>query len=321
MKRVRWSQIGVLSNVLTLLLAGSVTFAGVTVDDFEDLTEGFYGIPYTHQGITYHDLNNVSGVFPNGDTFGPQDNDEVVVEDATDWYNSFPGWGSADKTMTFGIACGIGDNLSLGRLSTVMMDLPSNGDSVSIDLGYLENGPWGGIEFHLDALINGQVVGTDSFMIADGGGRDNGAIHTLVVNGVEFDQLNIYATFGTEFSLPRAIIDDVSINYLSTSATLEINPDPLVAGKGASFTVTNATPNEMTYLAYSLKGEGSTFIPFLNISIDLAQPKQAGQPKVTDAHGAVKWGLTIPSNASGLNLWLQAAQFENKTNLIATRIQ
>jgi len=321
MRRTRMLKSSAASIVMVSFCAASVSVAGVTVDDYEDLAEGFYGIPYTHAGILYHDLNNVSGVFPNGDPFGSQDDDQMVVEDATDWYHSFPGWGSPDKTMTFGVAFIPGDNLSLGRLSTVMMDLPSTGDSVSIDLGYLENGPWGGIVFHLDALMQGQVVGSDSFMIADGGGRDSGAIHTLAVDGVEFDQLNLYATFGNDFSLPRAIIDDVSIHYLPSGALLEISPDPLIAGQSASFMVSGATANETTYLAYSLKGAGSTFIPFLNISVEMAQPKQAGQPRMTDSQGAVKWNFPIPANAGGRKAWLQAVQFENKTNLVATTIQ
>jgi hypothetical protein len=83
--------------------------------------------------------------------------------------------------------------------------------TASLDLGYYENGPWGGIEYHLDALSSGQVVASDSFVISDLGGRDNPAVAVLSVSGATFDQLHLYATFADKYSMPRAIIDDLTI--------------------------------------------------------------------------------------------------------------
>lgn len=305
----------------SLLLAPALHADKVLID-FEDLSEGFYGIPFTHQGITYHDLNNVSGVFPSGEKFGPQEFDESVVEDATFWYDQFTTWGSADKTLTFGVALVEGDNLSLGRISTVMLDLPKIANFASIDLGYLENGPWGGIEIHLDALMDGRTVGAQSFVIADGGGRDNGAIQTLAINDVDFDQLNIYATFGEEFSLPRIILDDIALNFVDApGAKLVTVPDPLVAGQKADFILSGATPNTKAFLAYSIKGAGRTFVPFLNVTLDLQQPKQAGTAKETNGKGDVIWTLPLGKNLRGINVWLQAAQFEVTTNVVESTIQ
>lgn len=205
-----------------LLVATGSAFAGPVTSDFEDLAEGPLGIPFVHDGITYHSLNNVSGVFPSGEKFGPQLDDEAIIEDATLFYDENPTWGSADKTLTFGTAYVPGDNLSLGRLSTVMMDLSANADGATIDVGFYENGPWGGIEIHLDALAAGTVVASDSFILSDLGGRDNTATNTLTVAGAEFDQLNIYATFGSEYSMPRVILDDVTINYLDGGPSLAV---------------------------------------------------------------------------------------------------
>ncbi len=286
--------------------------------DFEDQSEGPLGDPWSHQGLTFHDLNNVSGVFPDGSPFGPEPTDECICEDATAWYNDFPGWGSEDKLLTFGNAYIGGDNLSLGRLSSVTVDLDGVADSLSMDVGYYENGPWGGIVVHLDALMGGQVVASDSFQIADGGGRDNGAISALSVSGAQFDQLKIYSTFGNQYSLPRIIIDDMLINWVGGGATLAV--DPLTGGQPGSFHVTGATPNAATYLVYSLAGTGSTFVPPLNVTLDLAQPRQAGGVKQTDGSGTCNWTLPIPMGGSGRNVWFQACQFENKTNVVATRI-
>lgn len=313
--------LGGIAGIGAALAIGSAAIAQSTTIDFEDLTEGALGVPFDHQGLNWHDLNTVSGVFPNGDTFGPQIGDEVICEDATVWYNDFPTWGSADKLLTFGTAYIPGDSLSLGRLSNVTVDLENVADSMSVDVGYYENGPWGGIVIHVDVLRNGNIVGTDSFEIADGGGRDNGAIDSLAVSGVEFDQMMFYATYGNEYSLPRVILDDLTLNYVGGGATLSVNPDPLVAGRNGQFIVTNATPDTRTYLAYSLSGTGSTNVPFLNITLDLARPTQVGGMKMTDGTGAVTWTLPIPNQGRGRAIWLQAAQFENKTNVVATTIE
>jgi hypothetical protein len=217
-----------MASAASLFLAP--TLVAQTVLDFEDLKEGFYGEPFDYMGITFSDLNSVSGVFPNGDKFDPQDDDQCIIEDATLWYNDFPGWGSPVNVLTFGTAFVPGENLSLGRLSNVTLDLPEVANSVAFDLGYYENGPWGGIEFHVDVLMRGEVVGSDFFTIKDAGGRDNGASHSFLVERVEFDQIKIYAMYGDEYSLPRAIIDDLTIVYNGGGgATLTQKPDPLVS--------------------------------------------------------------------------------------------
>lgn len=301
------------------ILASASFAAAQTVIDFEDQVEGFLGDPWSIQGLTFHDLNTVSGVFPDGSTFDPEPNDECVCEDATLWYNDFPGWGSADKLLTFANAYVPGDNLSLGRVSTVTIDLDQAADSVSMDVGYYENGPWGGIVVHLDALSNGHVVASDSFEIADGGGRDNGATAVLSVSGAEFDQLVLYSTYGNEYSFPRIILDDITINWATGGPTLTV--DPLVGGQPGSFHITGAAPNTRTYLAYSLRGPGRTFVPFLNVTLDLAQPQQAGNARTTDGSGAVNWTLPIPTNGSGRTVWFQGAQNGSTTNVVTTQIR
>ncbi len=306
---------------LSVSLLAPAVLGQQVVHDFEDLGEGPLGEPWTYHGLTFSELNNVSGVFPDGSRFDPEPTDEMICEDATLWYNDFPGWGSEDKLLTFGNAYVPGDNLSLGRLSTVKIDLSAPADRVAVDVGYYENGPWGGIVVHLDVLSGGQVVGSDSFEIANGGGRDNGAINFLEVSGAAFDQIHMYATFGSEYSLPRIILDDLTLDYIGGGARLVVDPSPLIAGQSGRFVVTGATPEAQTWLVYSLRGPGSTFVPFLNVTIDLAQPRQAGQAKRTDALGEVLWSLPIPGNARGRNVWFQAVQFENKTNVVATRVE
>ncbi|MFB3908942.1 MAG: hypothetical protein ACE15D_11115 [Candidatus Eisenbacteria bacterium] len=196
-------------------LAGAET----VVSDYEDLTEGGQGDPFTYQGVTYHDLNTVSGVFPDGSTFDPQPDDQFIIENAGVFYIDFPAYGSPVNALTFGIAWVPGENLTMGPLSTVTLDLDQPATEASLDLAYYENGPWGGIVFHFDALSQGQVVASDSFDISNLGGRDNPAIRTLAVSAGEITQLKLYATFGEEYSMPRAMIDDLTITYGGAVAT------------------------------------------------------------------------------------------------------
>lgn len=189
--------------------------------NYEDLAEGAYGTSLAHNGITYRDVNQVSGVFPDGSTFTPDDlGPTVIVERATLFYNDFPGYGSPNNTLTFGNAFIPGDNLTIGALASVWMDLDTLGTSASLDLAYYENGPWGGIEYRLEALRNGAVVASDSFVIAGIDGRDNPAWRTMSVAAAEFDTLHLFARFDGQFSGPRGMIDDLSVVSVPEPATL-----------------------------------------------------------------------------------------------------
>ncbi len=198
----------------TLFLAVVPLAATAAMIDFEDLDEGFLGSPWTYQGVTMHSVNNVSGVFPDGSTFEAEEGHQCIVETATYFYGEFPGFGSATNALTFGGNFIPGDNLSLGPLATVTMDLDAPATSLSFDLGYYENGPWGGIVYHLDAYFQGSMVGSNEFTIAgnDPEGRDNPTFRNFGIFGVVFDQVVLYATYGTEYSLPRALIDNLTID-------------------------------------------------------------------------------------------------------------
>jgi len=103
--------------------------------------------------------------------------------------------------------------------------------------------------------------------------------------------------------------------YYDTTAGPTLTVSDLFAGQPGTFDFTNGTPNDNAYLAYSVVGMGSTFVPFLNVTLDLASPKQAGGVQVTDATGATTWTLPIPPGAAGLTVYLQAVQFGVKSNV------
>jgi len=96
---------------------------------------------------------------------------------------------------------------------------------------------------------------------------------------------------------------------------------PLVGGESGQFDVTSANPNQMTYLAYSLRGLGSTYVAPLNVTLDLRSPVQAGGATRADGNGNATWNLPISPNGSSRTIWFQAAQFENTSNVVETIIQ
>lgn len=107
---------------------------------------------------------------------------------------------------------------------------------------------------------------------------------------------------------------------LNCLAHVDILPQPLIAGSSALFVVSGATPNEPCYLTYSTSGLGELYVPFLNVTLDIDNPKQAGTTKRADAFGRVQWYLPIPQNAVGADVWMQGAQYENKTRVKQTYV-
>ena len=207
--------------IVALAGVSGAALASPIISNYEDLSEGFYGTEFTHNGVTYRDVNNQAGVYADGIAFVAGElNGDVVIEDAGLLYNDFPDYGSAMHAMTFGGVFVPGANLSIGALSTVTMDLATNATAASVELAYYQNGPWGGIVYQFDALLNGQVVATDSFVISDLGGRDDIAFHTFSIDGVEFDSLNLYATLGGQLTAPRGMIDNLTITPIPAPASV-----------------------------------------------------------------------------------------------------
>ena len=209
------------------IIAGASAFAGAqtVVSTYDDVTEGFKGSSWTYNGITYSNVNNRDGVYADGTPFASGDNgDQVIVENATLLYNDFPAWGSANNALTFGTSFIPGSNLTIGALVTVDMDLGGVANTASMEIAYYENGPWIGIEYHLDAYRNGALVGGDVLTIGgtDPNARDNIAFNTLSFDGGEFDSLVFYATLNGEYTAPRAFVDDLTVNYIPAPGALAV---------------------------------------------------------------------------------------------------
>ncbi|MCC6360597.1 MAG: hypothetical protein IT450_17805 [Phycisphaerales bacterium] len=212
--------------LIAALFSGVGVAAADSLNTYESFAEGFLGTSFSDAGVTYRDANLESGVFPDGATFTSDDlGSEFIIENAALFFNDFPAYGSPVNVLTFGRAFVPGDNLSIGVCSSIWMDLAEPASAASLDIAYYENGPWGGIVYHLDAIQAGTVVATDSFTLANGGGRDNPSFSTLSVSAAEFDTLHLYATFGAEFSAPRGMIDNLALTSATPPCPGDLNGD------------------------------------------------------------------------------------------------
>lgn len=216
-----------LISVPVLAIAASAAMATPVVSTYDDLPESFLGESYTYNGITYSHVNDVTGYYPGGEMFTPGDpfselGSQLAVEKATYHFDAFPGWGSASHVLTFGRTFIPGDNLTVGPLATVTMSLDTVADAASVELGHYENGPWGGINVHFAAYRNGTMVGEDVLVIAgdDPNGRDNPAIASLSLDGVEFDELRMFSTLNGDYTAPRIMIDNLTYNPVPAPSTL-----------------------------------------------------------------------------------------------------
>ncbi len=182
------------------------------LSDYDDLTEGFLGASFLYRGVSYHDVNDIGGVFPDGSTFTPDDvGRDFIIEDATDLFVDFPTFGSSPNVLTFGTSLVPGPNVTIGALVQASMDLAQPASAASLEAAFYENGPWGGIVLHLDAFLDGVQVATDSLTLSNLGGRDNVATHTFSISGVTFDALRFHATWDDQPTAPRVLIDNLRL--------------------------------------------------------------------------------------------------------------
>ena len=94
----------------------------------------------------------------------------------------------------------------------------------------------------------------------------------------------------------------------------------LVGGADAIFSISNATPNRNQYIVYSLRGLGSTFVPQLNVTLDLAQPQLLTSGRA-DANGMFQTSVHVPQAASGRTVWFQGAEANRTTSTVERVVQ
>ncbi len=101
---------------------------------------------------------------------------------------------------------------------------------------------------------------------------------------------------------------DAAAQVAAANAFTVFAPAPLVPGAVAVVSVTNATPGAPTWLAGSFAGLGSTPVPQLGVTLNLATPAQVGGTLIANGLGGASWSLLIPPVLAGRSVWFQALQ-------------
>ena len=94
----------------------------------------------------------------------------------------------------------------------------------------------------------------------------------------------------------------------------------MTAGGVANASLRGATPDSTQYLVYSVTGRGRTHVSALGVTLGLENPI-LGATAVADVDGRAAWSVPIPTGASGVNLWVQAAEQGRVTNIVESVIQ
>ncbi len=94
---------------------------------------------------------------------------------------------------------------------------------------------------------------------------------------------------------------------------------PLALG-GNVLNFSGATPNTTVFLAGSLAGRGSVFIPPVGVTLGIANPVQAGSA-TADASGNGSFSIAIPGNLALKSVWLQCVEVGRASNVFGSWVQ
>ena len=110
------------------------------------------------------------------------------------------------------------------------------------------------------------------------------------------------------------------IGRFDVNRTIVLAAGPFVAGQPATMTASNCRPGETVAFFYTLRGEGSTFVPQLNVTLGLNRPQLVGTD-AADSLGVASVTRNVPGNApDGATVHVQAAETENLSNVVMTNV-
>jgi len=113
--------------------------------------------------------------------------------------------------------------------------------------------------------------------------------------------------------------EEVYLEVTERPGTMRLAAQDLVGGQRATLQAALATPGSTVYFVYSTTGYGNTFVPQLNVTLGIESPVLGGSARA-DSKGTAFFRPTIPDAASGLQIWLQAAEAGNISNVLAETV-
>jgi hypothetical protein len=125
-------------------------------------------------------------------------------------------------------------------------------------------------------------------------------------------------TFWThnEYAGPGANNWRTWVGQVEAGSGMVLTVDQLVKNQITTLHVAGAQPGATVYFAYSIKGAGATFVPFLEITLDIRKPKLLAS-KTSDVVGTAIHLFRVPNSAPlGLDVLFQAAAFQAKSNVV-----
>lgn len=115
-------------------------------------------------------------------------------------------------------------------------------------------------------------------------------------------------------------VSGLHVEGTRTGSDYQLTVPTLVAGQQVTLAVTGATPNTTTYFAFA-GAPGETFVPQLNVTLELESPRAPLAPITTDGAGNGEVTFTVPEAAAGKTLWIQSAQFDQRSDLVEAPVQ
>lgn len=115
-------------------------------------------------------------------------------------------------------------------------------------------------------------------------------------------------------------ICDIGGEVFKIVSKMQLDSNVFKAGQNVVLQVTGAKPNVKVYFAYSLSGTGKTTVPPLGVDLALNSPQLAGTTNSNNT-GTATIIKFVPLIAKGRQVWLQAAESGNTSNVISAVVQ
>ncbi|MBL1215920.1 MAG: hypothetical protein D8M59_00315 [Planctomycetes bacterium] len=109
------------------------------------------------------------------------------------------------------------------------------------------------------------------------------------------------------------------VGRFDADQSMVLSVTDLHRGQQATFTVNGAKPFGTVYIVYSLAGTGSTYVPSLDVTLGLQNPKLSGSTSANSS-GVAVYQRTVPNSAPLVDAWVQAAESNNSSNVVKKTI-
>ncbi len=135
-----------------------------------------------------------------------------------------------------------------------------------------------------------------------------------------FPEIGLPSSFGEDADGELYICDLAGGELHRIVPIIDLDVEELVGGRQGNAEISCAAANERIYVAYSLVGAGSTYIPLLDVTLDLEAPRFAGFV-ITDGNGDATFARPIPEEASGRTLYIQVVETGARSGVVTRTVQ